>query len=528
VKMRLVSALLFLMVAATTPAAGTGPRAVDLPETDFSELKLDAQAAQRFDELQIEIRRKRRIAPAGDLAALYGELGMLYHGYLLFDPALLSYENAAYLDPSDFRWIYLVGVVLQHGNALDGAETAFRKTLELNPGYSPALRRLGDVTLAANRLDEAEYFYDAVLRLLHHSPYALEGLGVIELRRKSYRRAVQLMETALEQAPRADRIHYSLAMAYRGLGDAESAREHLAQRGHKKPGAHDPLMMEVSNQGSSAYTHVQRGLLAAREGDYEKASGEFATAVAQDPENQDAHMALYDSLNRLGRTDEARAQLDTILELFPDNAVAHYQKAQQLDQAGDTERALVHYRDAVGSDPGYVRARYYLANKLMESGEFAEAAGHYATLRTALPDEIRILYQLGLARLASGDCDRALDPLETAWTANPRQYLILVALVRAAATCPAATAAQRQQALTLARELHGNQHTPDTTETLAMALAANGGFEEAIALQTQLVSPRGAPHLAANLRYFQDGQPAPSAWPPDSRTYRSPPPVADG
>lgn len=518
--------LVLIVVAATAGAADTEPRTIALPEADLSELKLDAEAKQRFDELQGEIRRRQRVARAEDVAALYGELGMLYQGYLLFEPSLACYENAAYLDPSEFQWAYLAGVAYQRGNALAEAEAAFRKTLELNPGYAPALRRLGDVALAANRLDEAEYFYRQVLTLLNHSPYALEGMGVIELRRQAYGRAIQLLETALEQDPRATRIHYSLAMAYRGLGNAEAAKKHLALRGERKPGAHDPLMVIVSEMGSSAYTHVQRGLLAAREGDYEKAHGEFTIAVTQDPENQDARMALYDSLERLGRSGDARAQLDTILELFPQNPIAHYHKAQLLDQEGETERAIAHYRAAVTSDPGYVRARYFLANKLMESGSFAEAAEHYAALSAAHPDEIRILYQLGLARLASGDCDRALAPLETAHTGNPRHYLILVALVRTASSCPAATASQREQALALARDLHGNRRTPESTETLAMALAANGVFDEAIALQTRLANASDAAHLMANLQHYQRGEPAESAWPADAPVYRSPPPTA--
>jgi tetratricopeptide (TPR) repeat protein len=348
----------------------------------------------------------------------------------------------------------------------------------------------------------------------------------VELRRQAYARAVQLLEAALAQAPQATRIHYSLAMAYRGLGNAEAAKKHLALRGDRKPGAHDPLMVTVSDKGSSAYTHVQRGLLAAREGDYETAHGEFVTAVAQDPENEDAQMALYDSLKKLGKSGDARGQLDTILERFPANPIAHYQKAQLLDQEGETELAVVHYRAAVTNDPGYVRARYFLANKLMEKGSFAEAAEHYAVLRAAHPDEVRILYQLGLARLASGDCGRALEPLEIAHAGNPRQYLIIVALVRAASTCPAAGSSQREQTLTLARELHTNQPSPGSAETLAMALAANGVFDEAIALQTRLVNAGSTPQLEADLRRYQGGEPAQSAWPPDAPVYRSPPPTA--
>ena len=49
--------------------------------------------------------------------------------------------------------------------------------------------------------------------------------------RRNYAEAVEHFEKTLAQVPGANRVHYSLAMAYRGLGNAEKVKTHLAQQG---------------------------------------------------------------------------------------------------------------------------------------------------------------------------------------------------------------------------------------------------------------------------------------------------------
>ena len=48
--------------------------------------------------------------------------------------------------------------------------------------------------------------------------------------KRSYAEAVDHFEKTLAQVPEANRVHYSLAMAYRGLGDVDKVKAHLPNR----------------------------------------------------------------------------------------------------------------------------------------------------------------------------------------------------------------------------------------------------------------------------------------------------------
>ena len=63
------------------------------------------------------------------------------------------------------------------------------------------------------------------------------------------------LRSALALAPRASRIEYPLAMAYRGQGDRRNAEAHLSRRGDVEIPSGDPLMDEVGGllQNAAAY-----------------------------------------------------------------------------------------------------------------------------------------------------------------------------------------------------------------------------------------------------------------------------------
>ena len=69
------------------------------------------------------------------------------------------------------------------------------------------------------------------LDLHPQSPAARAQMGELALARGEHQRAVELLASVLEQVPAANRLHYPLGMAYRGLGQREKAMEHLGKVG---------------------------------------------------------------------------------------------------------------------------------------------------------------------------------------------------------------------------------------------------------------------------------------------------------
>ena len=62
---------------------------------------------------------------------------------------------------------------------------------------------------------------------------ARRGLGDVALRERKFAEAIEHFRAVLDRVPQAVAIHYSLAMAYRGLGRMDEARAHLQRRGPK-------------------------------------------------------------------------------------------------------------------------------------------------------------------------------------------------------------------------------------------------------------------------------------------------------
>ena len=170
----------------------------------------------------------------------------------------------------------------------------------LQPYDFAALVRFGEVSLDLDRLDDAEAAYRRALTLNPGSPSVMAGLGQLALSRQEYGDAVMYFEAALRAAPEANRLHYSLAMAYRGLGDMEAAKRHLELRGTVGVRPPDPVVDQLLLLKEGERVHLVRGRLAFASGRYQEAADEFGAAVAADPRSARALVNLGTALAQLG------------------------------------------------------------------------------------------------------------------------------------------------------------------------------------------------------------------------------------
>jgi tetratricopeptide (TPR) repeat protein len=93
----------------------------------------------------------------------------------------------------------------------------------LNPKTALHQQR-GAALLANDRLDEAEAEYQLALEYNPKNPEALNGQGLIALRRGDLRRAARLLRDALLQNDELAEAHNNLGVVLLGLGDPQQAR----------------------------------------------------------------------------------------------------------------------------------------------------------------------------------------------------------------------------------------------------------------------------------------------------------------
>lgn len=451
-----LAALALLGVSAlwTIPAgAATAPPLAAVPEPRTE--GLETVVARQLEEGRRRFEEALAAAPAGspEAARAYGELAHLYHAYHFEDAASVAYEDAEKLDPSDWRWPYAAGVLARHRGKLDAAIAAFERGLRLLPDSFLIHYRLGEALLAANRLDEAGEHLRKALTLEPESPAVLAALGDLALSRGEHEQAVALVERALAVVPEATRLHYTLGLAYRGLGNLDKAAEHLRNRGEVGVKVSDPLEDELEDLTSGERIHLLEGRRAFDAGRFEDAEVAFRKAVEADPRSVRARINLATALGQQGAIPEALYQLEQAIALQPDNPTAHFNLAVLLERQGRLAEAVARWRQVVELAPADVQARRREAVLLVELARYEEAARRLEEAHAFMPEDGQIA--AALARLLA---------------ASPRRDL-----------------RDGLRALDLATRVYEAQPTLEYAETVAMALAELGRCQAAADLQRRLV-----------------------------------------
>lgn len=519
----IVSSLLAVACSRSAPpAARTEPsvRAISLPDLSSAAESAQTQVRQRYAALQHTLSRPD--ASSAERATAYGEMGALFIATEFYDAAAACLENARALAPMEMKWPYYLGHVYRLKNEPAKAIDEFERALALQPNHVAALVWLAEMHLAANETDAAEKALINAQTLDPTSGAVLFRLGRAALARQDYRRAATLLEDALRVSPSATRIHYPLAMAYRGLGDTRAAEEHLKRRGDVDVLPDDPLMTAVENLLQNAAAYETRGAQAIDARQWPEAVANLSKAIQLAPANAFTRLNLGTALYMNGDSAGALTQYQEAVRLSPDLARAHFGVGVVMESRHQDAAAIDAFAAAVSRDPAYVEARFSLANALRRNGRVEESLAHYGEVLRANPavSQASFGYAMGLVRLKR--YHEARDRLQQAMHSFPDQAGFAHALARLLAAAPDDRVRDGARAQTIMTGLVKMQRTPATIETMAMALAERGRFDEAVMWQREAIAlaAQGVPadvvaRLRANLQLYEHRQPCRVPWTDD-------------
>lgn len=394
------AAFVLALTATAAPLAAqsaTAPKLAEVPAPPLA--GLEPAVASQLGEVAARLAEARR--QGGAPAALWGEAGEVYHAYRFAAAAEACYANAAALAPGDFRWPYLLGVLLEEEGRLAEAATGFERALSGQDLYYPALLRLAGVYRALGREEDAAATLEPARRHAPDDPALLAALGELALARGRHAEAIPLLSKALERQPAATRLHYPLAMAHRGAGNVDAAREHLARAGEAGITARDPVLDSVLARRRGGVAHLLEARKAFAAGDASGAKAAFERALAADPASVTALVGLAAAEARLGATAGAVAHLERALALDSGHVDARYNLGTILAASGRPGEAEPHLRAALASRPGDAQARVELALALGTLGRKAEALAELEQVAEVAPG--RCAAALALADAAAAD-----------------------------------------------------------------------------------------------------------------------------
>lgn len=325
-----------LVALALLAAAAPGRTAIEHPDTNG----MDPALAEQIDAARALVQESAdRSAP--ERAEAWGELGMLYQATGFEQAGLSAYSRAVEIDPLDGRWPYLKGIMLGERGEAEAARRQFFAAIALNPALTgPGWTRIGRLFLDTGQAEPALRAFNRALEINDQAPAALAGIGEAHLALEHFDKARDFLEQALETEPRANRLHYPLAMAMRGLGDEQAMQEHLQRTGQIGITPDDPVAEYLAAHAAGSRIHILRGRKAWQAGDTAGAAEAFARAAQADPESVVAWTNLGTAQAELNRLEPARESLSKAIELDPAADRARLNLVSVLRRLGQPQRAL--------------------------------------------------------------------------------------------------------------------------------------------------------------------------------------------
>lgn len=180
---------LFLAVVLLAACTPPGPRALLSGE----KLIREGQYEQAIAKLKVATELLPNNAQA------FNHLGLAYHGARMPDKAIEAYMRAILLDRNLAPARFNLGCLLLEQNRFSAAVSELTTFIMLSPQSGEGWTKLGLAQLNMGTLGPAEQSLKNALQINHRSPEALNGLGLIQLRRNRPVDALSYFGLVLQQ-----------------------------------------------------------------------------------------------------------------------------------------------------------------------------------------------------------------------------------------------------------------------------------------------------------------------------------------
>lgn len=311
---------------------------------------------------------------AARLGLLFGEAGQLYLVYDLLPAARACLANAAELQPQSFRWRYLLGSAAEHLGELEVAIAAYEQARALEPDDPPTAIRLGRVHLELGQYEQARTHYERALELPGSQAAAHFGLGRLASETDDPTAALAHFQAALQDQPRANSLHYHVALAHRALGNDQASQAAMELRGEAPVAFADPIAAEIKESATGIGAQLLLGRVALAANAFEVAEQRFREAVGDYPESTAAKRSLAAALERMGRSAEAAIWYQQALDLSPNDAGLLFQTGRLYNAERRFVAAAERLRRAAELEPSFGPAWVELAAALTATGDHLAAA----------------------------------------------------------------------------------------------------------------------------------------------------------
>ena len=521
-----------------------------VPVPDLS--KLPQAKAEEVRQARIEFEKVKPTLVGDALAQAHAMLGALYARAGFYDVAAVALEDAAALTPNDSRWIYAQGIVARMQNQNAAALTYFEHAFALNQDYLPIRMAVVNARIEQGDLEGARKLLGDFVAANAKEPVAYAVLGEIALRQKHYAESVDATNRALALDPKGTKLYAQLADAYTGAGNAKAAADARAKVGDGMPALGDPIGLGLvqttaptqtpraqtpaptAEAPTPAQAAAMRSLTPAREASFLLATRQYDAArqklegALRTRPNDSELLTIYARVEAAdGNLTQAKQRAMTAVNANPNDASAQFVLGLVLEMAKDDRGAQAAYEKAASLDRRSPDAQINLGNLLLRNGRYDDAAASYRALTQVAPANTEAWARLMAANVAAGKCTAAIHEINGALAKDAHNGNLMQLFVRLTSTCSASNAEEKRMALDYGGKLYAQSDAAPIGEAYALALAANGKWDDAVKTQQAAMfvlvrngHRQDVPAYRDFLQQFQAHKLPDRPWPPMSELLR--------
>jgi cellulose synthase operon protein C len=319
--------------------------------------------------------------------ALVSRAGLLLD-FGRFDAARRDVGELGRSSPKDPRGVYLRALLDDREGKTEAARRALAEvTALLDPvpmeyfRFRPQVLMLGGLAhYGLNEREKAKPYLEAVQRQQPHSPVS-KLLAQIYLAEKNIDRALESLDAYLRGQPDDAQATLLLASA------------HFAQGRHARAAQ---LTGDALKTRDVPAMRAMLGLSLVGSGKFADAVKELESALAKDPDQLQAGMALTTIYLQSAQTTKAVATVQKLAQRQPNNAGVRNLLGMALARSGDTAGARAAFEAASKADPAFRAPQINLARLEAEAGSADAAVARLNAVLKADDKSVEALSEMGL------------------------------------------------------------------------------------------------------------------------------------
>ncbi|HEY3175816.1 MAG TPA: tetratricopeptide repeat protein [Candidatus Polarisedimenticolia bacterium] len=319
-------------------------------------------------------------------------------------------EQAVAEEPGNKYALLILAGVRAHGKDYDGAVSFLKRAIEIDPTYTQARSRLGEVYEEMGRDDDALAEYRRVLEIAPLSPVELNNIGNIHRKRRQLDLAMDAYRDALRCDARFIGAYNNLGLCLQEKGELDEARRLYDKALAIRP--ENPILRN------------SMGTLLALQGDKQGALAQFERAVSSDPNWAIGQGNLARTLMEVERYDEGRAAFEKLVELEPDSIESRLGLGLASLITQRRPEAVAQFDEVLKRDPENLRARIALGETYLRGGDLDKAQSHLERAVQINGGIARIYNSLGEIYLKRGRRQDAARAFQKSLALEPGQKAV--------------------------------------------------------------------------------------------------------